>query len=127
MVWQDGVGLQKRIDKVLENKKWTVAALRDLCQLLCLEKSGDRETIVKRILEFLNHPSGSVSPTDRPTIPYTNYPACHPPLCKVPKEALLFYVRSCRTNGWMVGWMDTGADKTQARGWAQEVQEQRGQ
>ena len=53
--------MDKRVEKVIENKKWTVTALKDLCQLLSLEKSGDRETLVRRVFDFLKAPSASVS------------------------------------------------------------------
>jgi len=55
------VGIEKRVEKVMENKKWTVTTLKDLCTLLGLEKGGDRETLVRRAFDFLKSPSSGVS------------------------------------------------------------------
>jgi len=58
--------IEKRVEKVLDNKKWTVSALKDLCQLLGLEKGGDRESLVRRAFDFLKAPSAAVSEWMRP-------------------------------------------------------------
>eukprot|EP00904_Undaria_pinnatifida_P006203 jgi/Undpi1/2712/HiC_scaffold_14.g06090.m1 len=50
-----------RVKKLGVSKKWTVAALRDLCTLLGLEKGGDKSDVVDRIVSFLASPDPSAS------------------------------------------------------------------
>ncbi|CAM9618178.1 unnamed protein product [Choristocarpus tenellus] len=50
---------ETKMKKLSENKKWTTAALRDLCQLLCLEKGGEKSVLVERVVDFLLSPDES--------------------------------------------------------------------
>lgn len=44
--------------KITENKKrWTVGLLKDVCTLLSLERSGSREELCKRMVDYLSCPS----------------------------------------------------------------------
>ena len=48
----------EKLNKVLENKKrWTVALLKDTVGLFGLEKSGTRNEIAERLIDFLMSPS----------------------------------------------------------------------
>lgn len=43
--------------RILDNKKkWTVAALKEVCGVLGVERSGSREEIAKRVADFLLSP-----------------------------------------------------------------------
>ncbi len=57
-----GTDLNGITAKVIANKKWTVAALKDASQLCGLEKGGDRETIIGRLVGFLNKPTALKAP-----------------------------------------------------------------
>ena len=50
------VGRAKVTDK-LHAKHWTVVCLRDFCLLLGLERSGDRDALVGRLVDFLDSPA----------------------------------------------------------------------
>jgi len=47
-----------RLDKVIENKKkWTVGLLKDALGVFGLEKSGTREELATRLIDYLQEPS----------------------------------------------------------------------
>ncbi|CAM9361708.1 unnamed protein product, partial [Hapterophycus canaliculatus] len=51
-----------RVKKLSESKKWTVSALKDLCTLLGLDKSGGKKgDVVDRIVDFLTSPDPAAS------------------------------------------------------------------
>eukprot|EP00752_Nemacystus_decipiens_P014574 g12979.t1 len=50
-----------RKNKLAQSKKWTMPSLRDLCQLLGLDKSGDKTEVVDRLVDFLTSPDPSAS------------------------------------------------------------------
>jgi hypothetical protein len=44
--------------KLTENKKkWTIALLKEACSLLSLEKSGTRDELCKRVVDYLAVPT----------------------------------------------------------------------
>lgn len=53
-------------NKLIDNKKkWTVSFLKEACGLLSLERSGSREELCKRVVDYLAMPterSGSRAP-----------------------------------------------------------------
>jgi hypothetical protein len=54
----DGTSKEDKIAKVTENKKkWTVQALKDSLGLFGLEKSGTREELIVRLVEYLMKPT----------------------------------------------------------------------
>lgn len=49
---------QARLDKVIENKKkWTVGLLKDALGVFGLEKSGTREELASRLIDYLQEPT----------------------------------------------------------------------
>lgn len=52
------VNLTEKIEKIQEKKKlWTVTNLKTALGLFALEKGGDREALIKRLVEYLAKPS----------------------------------------------------------------------
>merc|ERR1712071_339269 len=56
-----------KTDKEFDSRKHTlaknaVADIKFICQLLCLEKSGTKETIIERVLDFLLCPTADLKP-----------------------------------------------------------------
>lgn len=43
--------------RISGNKKWTVTVLKDAATLFGLEKGGDRETLIARLVNYLNKPA----------------------------------------------------------------------
>ncbi len=51
-----GTDLNGITDRISGNKKWTVTMLKDAATLFGLEKGGDRETLIGRLVNYLNKP-----------------------------------------------------------------------
>jgi len=51
-----GTDLNGITERISGNKKWTVTVLKDAATLFGLEKGGDRETLIGRLLNYLNKP-----------------------------------------------------------------------
>jgi hypothetical protein len=59
--------------KVIENKKrWTISMLKEACEILSLEKSGTRDDLCKRVVDYLAVPiarSGARSTPKKSKVP----------------------------------------------------------
>jgi len=51
-----GTDLNGVTDRISGNRKWTVTVLKDAATLFGLEKGGDRETLIGRLVKYLNKP-----------------------------------------------------------------------
>ena len=62
---QDPNTRTKTVNKLTASKKWTVSALKTCCGLLGVEKSGSRDDVIGRLVDFLLSPSELKSVPDK--------------------------------------------------------------
>jgi len=48
---------EARVNKIVDSKKWTAASLKELCELLGIDKNGDKAELAAHLIEFLNSPT----------------------------------------------------------------------
>ena len=65
--------------KVIDNKKkWTISTLKEACEILSLEKSGTREDLCKRVVDYLAVPtarSGGRSTPKKSKVMHIKWPS----------------------------------------------------
>lgn len=60
MALQGAASRDANVERIAGNKsKYTVAALKDMCGLLGLEKTGSREELVERLVDFATEPTAT--------------------------------------------------------------------